>query len=100
MIKIMREWWWYLYGPSVGQWSGQSSLVWFCRMLTISRLTDWISLSAPGHRQTEVREAVQYRRGEGSVGPGRRSLTPVGRPSLRLGTVSVEILRGERRGTE
>lgn len=87
-----KDWFWYLYGPSVGQWSGQSSLVWFWRMLTISCLTDWISLSAPG--QTDRGETGGPPHAGGSEGLTEgQSLTSVSRPSLRLCTVSVEILR-------
>lgn len=94
-------WFWYLYGPSVGQPSGQSSLVWFCRMFTISCLTDWISFSAPGQADRQT--------GRGETGVWDRqdqetrvwlSVTFVSRPSLCLCTVSVEILRrdaGQRR---
>lgn len=37
----------YLYVSSGGQWSGLSSLVWFCRMSTIKCLITWTCLSAP-----------------------------------------------------
>lgn len=64
--KRISDWFRYLYGPSGEQRSGQSSLVWFCRMFTISCLTDWISLSAPGERQTDrqVRQEVWDRQSE------------------------------------